>query len=218
MKKWILFLFWTVSLHADVINQVQTDILQNYIPTLEEKFGYCGDKTCIEFRDGKYYLNLPKKEICLPWTACSFYDCMEEKYNCEDQGVNYFTELAVPTCSKYMENIKNDVYSPEARDWVYEVMVCLQKGLIDECEVGEKCDLARPQPRISCNYIVDFTLEFHPGCYINSGVGVCNLSFRDKWRIWKTIHPFMTKREKRQAWKVIWYCLFPNKSEMPRGF
>lgn len=215
----ILF-FYAVPVYAGILNDLQTDIIENFIPQLEDKFGYCGDKSCIEYDDGKYLLKLPDKEVCLPWTECSFYRCMEEKYDCASQGVNYFTELAEPTCNKYVENIGIDHYSQEGKEWVYSVMVCLQKGLITECEIDGNCEFASPAPsaRVSCQHIVDFTLDYHPGCYINSGVGVCNLSFRDKWRIWNTVYPFMTKRERKQAWKVVWYCLFPNKSEMPRGF
>lgn len=201
---------------ASIENDLQTDIRENFIPLLEDKFGICGEKSCIEYDEGKYILKLPQKDICLPWTACSFYRCMEDQYHCENQGVNYFTDLAEPTCNKYVENIGNNHYSQEGIEWVYTVMVCLQKGLIQECEIDGNCDLS--QPRVSCNHIVDFTLDYHPGCYINSGVGVCNLSFQDKWKIWNTVNPFMTKQERKQAWKVIWHCLLPIKSEMLRGF
>jgi hypothetical protein len=211
----ILFIFISSS-YADIVQDLHTEIEQDFIPKLTDKFGDCGEKSCIEFNDGKYYFKGADKKVCLPWTACSFYSCMEEKYKCESQKINYFTELAEPTCNQYVKNIGNNYYSQEGKEWVYSVMVCLQKGLIEECEINENCDLANP--RVSCPHIVEFTLDYHPGCYTNSGVGVCHLSFQDKWRIWNTVYPFMTKRERKQAWKVVWYCLTPNKSEMPRGF
>ena len=216
MKKLLLTLIYCASLQANIITDLQTSVIEDFIPLLENKFGSCGEKSCIEYDDGKYYFKGESERVCLPWTACSFYSCMEDKYNCEEQKVNYFTELAEPTCNQYVKNIGDNVYSQEGKEWVYSVMVCLQKGLIEECSLNDNCDIATP--RVSCQHIVDFTLDYHPGCYIGSGVGVCNLSFSDKWKIWKTVNPFMTKDERKQAWRVVWYCLSPNKSKMPRGF
>jgi len=92
-------------------------------------------------------------------------------------------------------------------------MVCLQKGLIDECEVKGNCQQTTDllERKKTCEHITEFTLAYHPGCYINSGVGICKLPLKDKHSIWKTVSPFLTERERQEAYKVIFHCLKPKK-------
>lgn len=197
------------------IKQVlEQELLFNYLPKLEAKWGKCGSRrsSCLKTIDQKYLeLNLPQKNLCFPHTKCGFYLCMEEQYNCESVGANYFTKLAYPTCSAYEKNIKALEFSKEGVEWIYSVMVCLQKGLIDECLYNGKCERPLNENRKkTCDYITDFTLKFHPGCYIKSGIGVCHLPLKDKIAIWKTVNPFMTSREKQEAYKVIFECFIPK--------
>ena len=188
-----------------IVELLQNDIKKNYIPSLQEKLGRCQDENCI-IDNGKYLsLKTAEKEICLPYTQCGFYHCMESKYKCLDQGVNYFTHLAFPTCSQYTKNIKKKYFSQKGIDWIYSVMVCLQKGLVDECEVAGNCH--KINPKKSCDYITDFTLKFHPGCYLNSGIGVCKLPLRDKINIFRTVGKYLTKRERQEAIEVVKTCI-----------
>ena len=131
---------------------------------------------------------------------------MENKYSCKNENVNYFTDLAEPTCNQYVSNIKKEkLFTQKGHDWIYSVMVCLQKGLIEECEVNNNCK--KSTPKKTCDYITDFTLKFHPGCYLNSSVGICNLPLKDKINIWRTVSKFLTKRERIEAYKVILSCI-----------
>jgi hypothetical protein len=140
---------------------------------------------------------------------------MEEKYQCESVGVNYFTKLAHPTCNAYVKNINEGIFTKAGVEWIYTVMVCLQKGLIDECEVKGNCPTSsdKKEQEKTCNHITEFTLAYHPGCYINSGVGVCKLPMKDKLNIWKTVGPYLTARERQEAYKVVFQCYnpFPKK-------
>ena len=151
------------------------------------------------------WLDLPQKELCYPYTLCGFYHCMEEQYQCEKSNNVYFTELAFPTCSSYQSHIQEGRYTEDGIKWIYEVMVCLQKGLVDECEVADNCQ--RETRKKTCDYITEFTLEFHPGCYINSHKGVCELPLRDRINIWRTVGPYLTGPERLQAFKVVLHCL-----------
>ena len=87
-------------------------------------------------------------------------------------------------------------------------MVCLQKGLVQECAVEGKCD--QPTQKEVCDHIVDYTLNFHPSCYLNSGVGVCKLPLKDKLNIWRTVSPYLTADEREQAYRTVFSCVTGN--------
>ncbi len=197
-----------------VKTELQTELKNDFLKILEQKFGQCGSSTqsCLSLKDNYLLVNLPKQEICFPYTTCGFYHCMEQKYHCSDVGVDYFTKLAFPTCQAYEKNISNNQFSDQGVDWIYRVMVCLQKGLINECIIAGHCPTgpSQEQQKLTCDHITEFTLNYHPGCYIESGVGVCHLPLKDKIEIWKTVNPFMTKRERDEAYKVIFNCFRPK--------
>ena len=197
---------------------LEEDLKTNYLASLEKIWGDCGStpESCLTKKDDYQYLTLPKKETCFPYTNCGFYNCMEEKYQCESVGVTYFTKLAHPTCSAYVKNINEGLFTKLGVEWIYSVMVCLQKGLIDECAVKGNCIAStnKIEKLKTCNYITEFTLAYHPSCYLNSGVGVCKLPMKDKLNIWKTVGPYLTKREKQEAYKVIFQCFNPNRNSI----
>lgn len=193
------------ALKKVIKEKIHQDIHKSYIPKLEKVFGECSSENCIDVDNGVYTLNLPVKSLCLPFTSCGFYECMEDKFQCDKEGVHYFTKLAKPTCEAYMKNIDEGRFSKKAMEWIFSVMVCLQKGLVDECEVGDNCH--KKTAKDSCNYITEFTLSFHPGCYIQSGPGICKLPVKDKINIWKTVGPFLTDRERVEAYKVVYHCI-----------
>lgn len=199
-----------------LIESLQNDIKTNFIPKMQSALGHCDQENpndCItQYSDSEFgdYFTLQTKdnnEVCLPYTECGFYYCMENKYHCEAEGVGYFTKLASPTCNKYIKNIDQNKFSKKGVEWIYSVMVCLQKGLISECEINGNCQ--KETSKKTCDYITKFTLEFHPGCYINSGVGVCKLPLNDKLNIWKTVGEFLTSQERIQAYKVVFSCINP---------
>ena len=193
---------------------LEADLKTNYLSSLEKKWGDCGSspESCLSKKDDYLYLNLPKKESCFPYTTCGFYNCMEETYQCQSVGVNYFTKLAHPTCTAYVKNINEGKFTKDGVEWIYSVMVCLQKGLVDDCVVKGNCvPTNNKKERLkTCNYITEFTLSYHPTCYLNSGVGVCKLPLKDKINIWKTVGPYLTGREKQEAYKVIFQCFDPR--------
>jgi hypothetical protein len=200
----------------EIKETLQAELRSTYLTELEKRFGNCGSnpESCLSQIDDYLVLNLPKKEMCFPYTMCGFYHCMEEKYQCEKVGVDYFTKLAYPTCSAYVKNISAELFSKKGVEWIYTVMVCLQKGLADECELKGNCPVGTNvvEQKKTCDHITDFTLAYHPGCYIKSGVGVCKLPLKDKQNIWKTVGPYLTAREKKEAYKVIFQCFIPPKS------
>lgn len=195
-------------------SELQINLTGQYLKKLELKFGDCGStkESCLSKKDNYMIANFPKKEVCFPYTMCGFYHCMEKTYQCSDVGVDYFTKLAFPTCNAYESNMANNQFSDQAIEWIYSVMVCLQKGLIDECEINQNCQVSSNSElkKKTCDHITEFTLQYHPGCYIGSGVGVCHLPIKDKLAIWKTVNPFMTAREKNEAYKVIFQCFNPK--------
>jgi len=197
----------------EIKDLLERDLKTTYLSSLEKQWGDCGatPESCLSQRDDYKYLTLPKKETCFPYTTCGFYNCMEEKYKCESVGVNYFTKLAHPTCSAYVKNINEGLFSKVGVEWIYTVMVCLQKGLVDECEVKGNCPVSDNtiERTKTCNHITEFTLAYHPGCYIKSGVGVCKLPMKDKLNIWKTVGPYLTGRERQEAYKVVFQCFNP---------
>lgn len=219
----ILFIFFVNGYAADTASEIKTqlehELQQSYLPTLEKKFGDCGAEpsSCLSRVDDYMTANLPAKEVCFPYTMCGYYHCMEKQFHCADVGVNYFTKLAFPTCSQYEANIKKNKFTDVGVKWIYSVMVCLQKGLTDECFLNGNCSFTNDNDKVeqkkTCDHITDFTLKFHPGCYIKSGVGVCHLPLSDKLAIWNTVNPFMTAREKQEAYKVIFQCLIPTISK-----
>lgn len=214
----ILMLIFSGTVFANqaemVKERLQSHLKNEYLPALESIWGKCPEgQTCLNQQEDYMYLSLPKKNVCFPYTMCGFYHCMEEKYQCESVGVNYFTKLAFPTCSQYVANIGKNQFTQKGVEWIFNVMVCLQKGLVDECEVKGNCPESNEprEQKKTCEHITDFTLSYHPGCYINSGVGVCKLPLRDKMAIWRTVSPYLTDREREEAYKVVFYCLNPMK-------
>lgn len=199
-----LLLFFPTAHALDVVERLQEHLKTEYALELETQLGRCAEDECLIEKDGHWVFKGTTQEVCFPYTECGFYHCMEKQRPCSSVGVGYFTELAKPTCENYVKNIGLDRFSPLGREWIYEVMVCLQKGLVDECELQGQCNLGNL--KASCDYIVDFTLKFHPGCYLESGVGVCQLPFKDQRMIWKTVLPYLTGREWIEAFKVVLSC------------
>jgi hypothetical protein len=213
--------FSGVALGSDIGERtkayLEAELKSDYLGKLEKRFGDCGStpESCLSKRDDFMMVSLPqysRGEMCFPYTMCGFYHCMENTYHCSDVGVNYFTQLAFPTCSTYEANIKKNLFTDLGVQWIYSVMVCLQKGLVDECLYNGNCKITddKFEAKKVCDHITDFTLSYHPGCYINSGVGVCHLPLQDKMNIWKTVNPFMTQRERQEAYKVIFECFRPE--------
>ena len=191
-------------------NELQTNYLKDVLARSKEgrcEFG--SFKDCLEEREDFWQVRLDSKSRCFPSTICGYYQCMESQYQCSQYGVHYFTDLAFPTCSQYVKNINEGKFTKDGVEWIYSVMVCLQKGLFEECEIKGNC--AAKSSKNSCEHIVDFTLKFHPGCYLESGIGICNLKLKDQINIWRTVGPYLTKREREEAFKVVKQCLTSNK-------
>lgn len=221
-KAFINFLFKLSSHEAEAFNNVdqnkidqlkkslQNELNTNFLDSLVSVLGECKQSPCVQKKNGYQLLKLEKNnQICFPNTDCEFYRCMEEKYQCMKYGFEYFEKLAYPTCSNYLKRLNENKFSMKGIDWIYRVMVCLQKGLVEECDANGNCVIPQDQTQgeNTCDYITDYTLKFHPGCYINSGVGICQLPIKDQLAIWKTVEPYLTKRERQEAYKVMWHCL-----------
>jgi|GEM_PF-622531 len=195
--------------YADKVRaELDKDLSKDYLSWAQGELGLCSDGNCLRTEvSGKVLIDEAGVEHCYPTTGCNYYKCMEGQYSCMDVGVGYFSKLAKPTCESYVANIKKDLFSKKGVDWIYRVMVCLQKGLFEECQVKGNCAKSESN-QATCDYIVDFTLKFHPGCYLESGVGVCKLPLKDQINIWKTVGPYLTNRERIEAFKVVRSCLF----------
>jgi hypothetical protein len=198
----------------DIIKPLNENLKGKYYSKAKEVLGECGEGDCLSqdslgawfFKDGA------GSKHCYPGTNCEYYRCMEEKYRCLDVGVEYFANLAKPTCEAYVANIGKKKFTSKGNEWIYNVMVCLQKGLFEECSIRGNCPESESNEK-TCEHITEFTLKFHPGCYINSGVGVCKLPLKDQLNIWRTVGPFLTDRERIEAYKVVRYCLFKTPIE-----
>lgn len=220
-KLFAVFFFAIYTLaNTNQIESLQNDIKENFIPKMQSVRGVCDQKdtngcvnqyTDLEFGDYYTLSAEDNKEICLPYTECGFYHCMENKYHCEDEGVNYFTKFAAPACGKYIKNINRNKFSKKGTQWIYSVMVCLQKSLIEECELKGNCN--KETAKKTCSYINKFTIEFHSKCYLESGVGICKLPIKDKISIWNTVKEFLSTKERVQAYKVIFSCINPFKKK-----
>jgi len=190
-----------------IIGELKSDLLGRYLTDAQDLLGECTEKPCLSKSKESWLIKgLDNKAHCYPGTNCGYYKCMEKTYGCSEVGFNYFSELAYPTCSSYVDRVARGKFTQDGVDWIYSVMVCLQKGLFEECAVKGNCQ--KEDRAKACEHIVEFTLEFHPGCYINSGVGVCKLPLSDQLAIWKTVRPYLSKRETIEAFKVVYQCLF----------
>lgn len=192
-----------------LIEELQHDLKSSYLRNAQQMLGNCSDENCLEEdnRGALTFIDGGEQRHCYPSTNCEYYRCMENQYRCMDVGVEYFAKLARPTCEAYRSNMKKGFFSEKGKEWIFTVMVCLQKGLFEECSLNGNCPQVESNEK-TCQHITEFTLKFHPGCYISSGVGVCKLPLKDQINIWRTVGPFLTKREKEEAFKVVRYCLF----------
>jgi hypothetical protein len=191
----------------EILRLLNSELLGPYLKRASGELGRCKQGNCLsQSKEGWLLEATSGEKFCYPGTDCSYYKCMEDRYRCNDVGFNYFAELAHPTCSSYVDRIGKQKFSQDGVDWIYTVMVCLQKGLFEECTLKGSCQ--KETRAKTCEHIVEFTLEFHPGCYIESGIGVCNLPFKDQLSIWKTVAPFLTRRETVEAFKVVYQCFF----------
>lgn len=199
---------------SDIIKPLNDNLQSDYLIQAQSALGHCDGEDCLNQNayGAWVFKGENEKGHCYPGTNCEFYRCMEEQYRCLDVGVEYFANLAKPTCEAYVGNIKKGKFGPKGNEWIYNVMVCLQKGLFEECSVRGNCPESESNEK-TCQHITEFTLKFHPGCYINSGVGVCKLPLKDQINIWKTVGPFLTDRERVEAYKVVRYCLFKTPIE-----
>ena len=189
-------------------DELNIDLRTSFLDQAQEELGECPSENCLVKKEGyNVFIDENESEHCYPGTVCEYYQCMEKKYQCKGEEVGYFSDLAYPTCSSYVRNIQAEKFTDKGVDWIYRVMVCLQKGLFEECDMKGNCSLTENRGKV-CDHIVDFTLKFHPGCYLESGVGVCKLPLKDQLAIWKTVGPYLTTRERREAYKVVWSCLF----------
>lgn len=199
----------------EVLKNLNADLKGSYLEKAQSALGKCEEESCLSevqtTAQDHPYLSFKghDEDHCYPNTTCGYYECMEQKYQCMDVDVPYFEKLAKPTCQSYVKNIKDNYFSFRGKEWIYNVMVCLQKGLFEECSLRGNCPPSENREKV-CNHVTEFTLKFHPGCYINSGVGVCKLPLTDQVNIWRTVGPYLTDREKEEAIKVVRYCLFKN--------
>ena len=194
-----------IKYNDSIIKKLQAEINKEYIPKILSTLGHCENNNCTSVTSDYRSVQTQKGKVCLPFTQCGFYKCMEEKYQCKKEQVDYFTDLAYPTCSSYTKNVEKKFFTQDGYDWIYSVMVCLQKGLIDECALKGNCK--KESNKKTCDYITDFTLKFHPGCYLDSGVGVCKLPLKDKINIWRTVGKYLTTRERQEAYSVVLKCI-----------
>lgn len=201
-------------LPQELLGKLQQDLETNYLTQAQKVLGNCSSGDCLKANSyqGREFFDRVGKSHCYPYTNCEFYRCMEEEYKCMDVGVEYFAKLAKPTCEAYVANVKKGKFTKKGNEWIFNVMVCLQKGLFEECSLRGNCPTSESNEK-TCKHITEFTLKFHPGCYINSGVGVCKLPLKDQANIWRTVGPFLTDRERIEAFKVVRYCLFKTPIE-----
>ncbi len=189
------------NLHGAYLQEVMALLGEcNYLSSQRECLNFVGDWVTLKTSAG---------EACYPYTMCGYYQCMEERYQCSRVGFPYLNRLAYPACKYYERNIQRGHFTRAGVEWVYQVMVCLQKKLFEECEVKGSCPAEQEDRQSTCGHITEITLDHHLSCYLDSGVGVCHLPFKDKMGIWRTLSKFLTPREIEEAYKIIFHCIKP---------
>ena len=134
------------------------------------------------------------RDTCLnpPMKSCLFYtDCMEAKVSCGASG--YAIGYGSKYCNKYVNRLA--FFTSQGQDWIYKVMICLQKGLVVPLK---NCDN-------NCETLKQIAFASHPGCYINSGV--CDLPVKDFINIIKTVGGDLTDMAAlKQALQTVTGC------------
>ncbi len=108
------------------------------------------------------------QDACTPRdNQCIFYsDCLEKAIPCGNDG--YALGFGLLFCSKFMEQIQK--FSPQGREWVQGVALCLQKALLPKVCAGASCD-----------EIKSFAIASHAKCYTSPGSGpsICKIPKSD---------------------------------------
>lgn len=100
-----------------------------------------------------------------PPQTCTFYSsCAEAALPCGNSG--YAIGYGLKNCNKFMQRLTH--FSAAGQAWIFRVMTCLQKFLING--PLQRCGL-------DCSSLKSDAFGSHPTCYVNSGV--CDLPISD---------------------------------------
>lgn len=102
---------------------------------------------------------------------CEYYSCISNAKHCSP--ANYPESFGKRYCLRY-ENQMNR-FSENGKLWIEEVRKCLIR------------DMETFQSDLSCSQLRKRAFQGHVPCYVESGY--CNLTFRDKIQVTKTIWP-----------------------------
>lgn len=80
---------------------------------------------------------------------------------------------AVNYCNKYLASALS--FSPEGREWIQSVLVCLQRALVPSLS-------SKP----SCQRLKEIAFDSHPRCYTEPK-SICDLPTDDWWRVFGVV-------------------------------
>ncbi|KAF7329246.1 hypothetical protein MKEN_00185300 [Mycena kentingensis (nom. inval.)] len=83
-------------------------------------------------------LQVRQSPVCTapPLDDCSFYACLEPKFNCGPEG--YPIGFGQKFCNKFSA-ARNEL-SAEGQQWMIKTMNCLQVTLVPELAISQTCD------------------------------------------------------------------------------
>lgn len=102
---------------------------------------------------------------------CEYYSCVAEAKHCSD--ASYPVSFGKRYCLRYENQVNR--FSDAGKVWIEEVRKCLIK------------DMSTFENDLSCPQLRKRAFKGHVPCYVESGY--CNLGWRDKTQILKTIWP-----------------------------
>ena len=100
---------------------------------------------------------------------CAYYACVEGIKKCGER--KYFIGFGLKYCNSF--DFRSAKFSEEGKLWLDDVKSCLIES-IDSLDES-----------LSCRKLKKASISSHVNCYVKSGY--CNLSFRDKKEVIKTI-------------------------------
>lgn len=136
-----------------------------------------------------------------PPQTCTFYSsCAEAALPCGSSG--YAIGYGLRNCNKFMQRLSH--FSAAGQAWIFRVMTCLQKFLING--PLQRCTL-------DCSSLKSDAFGSHPICYVNSGV--CDLPISDWLQLVITIRDdLLTLDTLKQAVTTGGNCLVHYSQEI----
>ncbi|KAJ3102398.1 hypothetical protein HDU97_000605 [Phlyctochytrium planicorne] len=109
----------------------------------------------------------------VPKTCDFYFDCLDKAHPCGADG--YAQSYGGKFCRRFKENAP--LFSEIGQKWLWNVMSCLQGHLIPTLgNANATCDAIRKD-----------AFKSHAGCYLNTGISICDIPILDWLHLVKTV-------------------------------